>query len=402
VRIGLVVREFPALSETFILDQALGLLRHGHEVEIYAIRARRDAIMHPRAESLLSCTHYCPDLTDSIPTQAARMLRIFAGGAIRRPLTVLSVLRHRPLEAAHLVLRVHSLPQPRSFDIIHCHFGLQGLEGLALRDLGLLSGRLVTTFYGYDLSEVLERRGPALYRPLFSVGDLFLAVSARFRDRLVQLGAPPNRVFVQHLGVDCDRLSYRKPQPAPDIVTVLSVARLVEKKGIEFGIRAVARLAATGRDIRYLVAGDGPLRTPLERLAHELGVGATVRFLGATTHDQVGELLRDATVFLAPSVTSSSGDEEGIPVAVTEAMAVGVPVIASRHAGIPEVVIDGTTGLLTAERDVDGIAAALRRLIDERDLALQLAREARRLVEGDFNAVRQEHRLLELYRSILQ
>jgi colanic acid/amylovoran biosynthesis glycosyltransferase len=249
----------------------------------------------------------------------------------------------------------------REPDVLHAHFGPVGAMVEELRGAGVVAAPLVTTFYGYDVS----RTPASAYRRLFSRGDAFLVLGESMRRRLLAMGAPPERVHVHPLGVDLSRFT-PSGEPARDGATLelLSIARLVPKKGIEYALRAVAVVARARPNVRYTIVGDGPLRGELESLARELDLGSAVRFTGWLTEPEVLAVARGTDLLLAPSVTSTDGDAEGTPLAIVEAAAMGLPVVASRHAGIPDVVNDGESAILVEERDVDALAAAIDMLAD--------------------------------------
>ena len=148
--------------------------------------------------------------------------------------------------------------------------------------------------------------------------------------------------------------------------------------------------------MRLVIAGDGPLRAELETLAATLGVGERVAFLGSVVRDEVWRRLREADAFVLASVTSAKGDMEGLPVSLMEAMAVGVPVVSTRHSGIPELVEDDVSGLLANERDVDGLAACISRLVEEPALAERLAKRGRETVASGFNLQKWNEHLIQM------
>jgi glycosyltransferase involved in cell wall biosynthesis len=195
-------------------------------------------------------------------------------------------------------------------------------------------------------------------------------------------------------GVDVAALA---ATPVPDVQRIVHVARLVEKKGTADLITAVHRLQRDLPDLRLDVLGDGPLRGDLERQVRELGLERHVTFAGATAHAGVLDAVRGAAVVAVPSVTARSGDTEGLPQAVLEAGALGRPVVATVHAGIPEAVDDGGTGLLVPERSPDELAAALRAVLTDHGAAERLGAAARVRVARDFSLTTQSARLRALY-----
>jgi len=407
MNIAFVVTHFPALSETFVLNQVTGLIDRGHAVDIYADRPGEDSKIHPDVEryGLVARTRYAPRMPANTLARlskgaalAARHLGT-APGVVAR---ALNVFRHGG-EALSLKLLYRAtpfLPQRPAYDAILAHFGPNGLRALALRDLGVVRGRLVTIFHGSDMSAYLQKYGPRVYDRLFEKGDLFLPISERWKSALLELGCDARKVFVHRMGIDCARFQFRPRElKAGQPARLLSIARLVEKKGIEFAIRAAAQ--ARHRGFQYDIIGDGPLRPALEKLAADLGVGDRVRLLGWKQQTEVVALLDQAHLLVAPSVTGRDGDQEGIPVAMMEAMAMGLPVLSTRHSGIPELVEDGRSGFLVAERDVQALADRLDSLLSCPERWPAMGEAGRRRVESEFDIDRLNDALVETFRRVL-
>jgi glycosyltransferase involved in cell wall biosynthesis len=194
------------------------------------------------------------------------------------------------------------------------------------------------------------------------------------------------KTHVIELGIDLDRFASGRPALQHDLPIVGNVARLAEQKGQRYLLEAAAELPQA----RFAIVGEGELRADLECRADELGLTERVLFTGA--RDDVPDLLASFDVFAFPSLF------EGLCLAVIEAQAAGVPVVATPVGGIRETVIDGETGLLVPPRDPQALAQAIRRLLDDRDLAAKLADEARRRVRERFSVERMVQRTLALYR----
>lgn len=289
--------------------------------------------------------------------------------------------------------------------LIHAHFGVDGVYALPYkRELGI---PLITTFHGYDATRSFRRHvtsgriGGIQYalrqRELREHGDIFLAVSGFIRDRLIARGFPQDRVVVHHIGVDLDRFAYREVPHAERRARILTVGRLTEKKGTAYLIRAVARLARRHPDIELEIVGDGELRRSLEQLADTLNITQHVCFMGALPMHEVPRKLAAADVFVLPSVTAKDGDSEGLPISILEAAATGVPIVATTHSGISEAIIDGESGLLVSERDVEQLTDALDRMLTDRELVDRMVREGRRLMETRFCLATQTERLQRIY-----
>jgi colanic acid/amylovoran biosynthesis glycosyltransferase len=404
VRIAFLVYGFPVVSETFILNQITGLLDAGHDVEIHAAAVSNAASAHPDVERyrLRQRTWY-----HDMPRSPLRRLGHAAGlvirtGAWRRPAVVaraLDVRKHgRPALALGLLYSTVSFMERAPYDIVHCQFATLAPTALALHEVGALSGRLVVSFRGTDLT---TRRAGVDWGAVFRGGHLFLPVCAAFREQLVARGCDPAKIRVHHSGIRVSRFAYRERRPAPGEPTrVLTIARLIEKKGVAYALRAVSRVKAAGRRMCYTVVGDGPLRGDLERMVAELGLGADVHLAGVRSQDDVIALLHDSHLLVAPSVTASTGNQEGIPNVLKEAMATGIPTIATRHSGIPELIDHDVSGLLVPERDAGALAASLIYLIDHPERWADMARAGRKRVEAEFDSDTLNRELIALYRQL--
>lgn len=408
LRIAFFVHEFPALSETFVLNQITGLLDLGADVRIFASRARRDSVEHADVKSygLMRRVSYI-GMPGSRLRRLVAGMRLVAEGLRKRPRQTLAALNafRYGREASSLKLLFWTAlfaEARREYDVIYCHFGIIGRTVAFLREIGAIEGTLVTTFHGVDVSQILSQR-PRYYRHLFRHGDLFLPISRNWRDRLIDHGCDPNRIEVHHMGVELSRFPFR-PRRAigeGEEMRVLIIGRLVEKKGVEYALRAMALARERGVRLRCTIVGDGPLRGMLEAVADQLGLNRIVLFAGWRNQDEVASIMRDHHVLLAPSVTDRNGDQEGIPVTLMEAMATGMPVISSRHSGIPELVQDGVSGLLMEERDVEGLAAGLVRLWEDAELRDRLGRDARSAVAAGFDVRALNTRLQSIFDGLL-
>jgi colanic acid/amylovoran biosynthesis glycosyltransferase len=330
-----------------------------------------------------------PERAAVVTLMNAGRTRRWGQALLRDPATLAGGLRpHRPV-------------------LIHAHFGVEGVYALRLaKQLGI---PLVTTFHGFDATTTLGgllRSGKvswinyALFRrQLASHGALFVCVSDYIRQRVLELGFPAARTVTHHIGIDTRTIT-----PLPDRSTakrILHVARLVEKKGTRYLLDAFARLASSDPEVELTIIGAGPLRADLEQQAQATGFGSRIRFLGAQPHAMVLEHLARANVFCLPSITARSGDAEGLPISILEAAALAVPVVATRHSGIPEAVVDGETGYLVAERDSAALADRIDRLLKDEGLSARLGRSARLNVEQRFDIKRQTLALEALYESVL-
>lgn len=327
-----------------------------------------------------------------------------ARGARLAMLNALNPAQHG--RAAWKVFRIYTVAsfcRSGPYHILHCQFGYNGPLAERLVSLGAARGaKLVTSFRGADLSMEVPAR-PGRYRKLFRNGDLFLPVTHDFRERLLALGVPAERIRVHRSGIKLSRFAFKTRQPpAPgEAARLLFVGRLTEKKGVIYVLKALALVRARGRICTLKVIGDGPLMPQLKAESDSLGLADCVAFVGARTHDEVAQAMADAHVLLAPSIRAANGDEEGIPNVLKEAMATGMPVISTWHSGIPELIEHGVSGLLAPERDAEALAKLLEELLDRKEQWPRLQDAARRKIAEEFDSERLNDDLVTAYTALL-
>jgi colanic acid/amylovoran biosynthesis glycosyltransferase len=411
LRVAFVVNQFPVLSETFILRQVIGLLERGHEVDIFAFSRPADSTSHADVEKyrLLGRTCYLDDYIDA-PSRLRRLAKRFGlliTNVYRHPRAVLGSLNVFKFGKEAILLRVFNQIYPfldkGPYDIVHCQFGPLGELGLLLRDTDVFSSKIITSFRGYDISSYVRANGDDIYNELFKRGDLFLCVSEHLKEKLINLGCDESKIVVHRSGVDTKKYPIH-PQLAErhERVRVLTVARLTDKKGVEYGIRAVAKALEKYPRLEYKIAGDGPLREKLQCLIADLRVGDSVKLVGWKSQDEIAQLLQKSDIVLAPSVTAENGGEEGIPGVIMEAFAQGLPVVSTYHAGIPEVVQDRESGFLVPERDVDALAEKLQSLVEQAALRLSMGRNGRDFVKEQCDIEKLNDRLVDMYQKLLR
>ncbi len=277
--------------------------------------------------------------------------------------------------------------------VLHVHWWVPG--GLAVWPppmLGPAFPPVVLTSHGTDLF-LLDRFPLARLaaRPIFHAASQVTVISTPLVRRVQELGVPDQKVSVIPMPVDAARFTPEEHGGGgggggeDSVMQLLFVGRLIERKGAAYAIEALAHLANQGRQARLTVVGDGPLGGQLEKLASARGVTELVDFRGRLPAARVAEAFAGADVFLMPAVTDWKGEQEGFGLVVIEAMLSGLPVVASRSGGIPDIIQDGETGLLAPERDAAALARAICRLQDDPALGARLAQAAARRVEAVFS-----------------
>jgi colanic acid/amylovoran biosynthesis glycosyltransferase len=246
-----------------------------------------------------------------------------------------------------------------TFDLCHAHFGTVGRRWEFVADLPD-QGPFVTTCYGTDVTGFPHPNRYDWYDGFWERCDLAIGITQHIRSRMLMLGCPEAKSMKHPIGIDTEKFGWRQRTHDGGPLQITSVARHAEKKGLRYGIEAVADCIDAGIDIEYRIAGDGELRPDLERLVRRHGISDQVKLLGWVSQAEVSRLLEESHLFMLPSVTARSGDMEGQALVLQEAQAAGVPVISTYHDGIPEGVAERQTGRLVPERDPEALADAIR------------------------------------------
>jgi glycosyltransferase involved in cell wall biosynthesis len=299
------------------------------------------------------------------------------GRAMRKAIrSVLRLSWFDDLTAAYLKVFRHHRP-----DAVLAEYGPTGGYVVnACRQAGI---PLIVHFHGFDASDIQtleaeKTRYPVLFRDAAAI----VAVSQSMRQKLIELGAPAEKVHWNPYGVDCTAFSGADPATAGPVF--LAVGRFLEKKAPGLTLRAFAEVFRACPEARLRMVGFGPLHDSCVQLAGELGIAGAVDFLGKCSPQVVQQEMRHSRCFVQHSVVAPDGDSEGTPVAILEAGASGLPVVSTRHGGIPDVVLEGRTGFLVEERDVSGMASKMLCLAKNPILAGRLGWAAREWIETEF------------------
>ena len=372
-RVVVLVKRFPRLSETFILNEFLELRRRGLPVELFAIMDPKERSSQPEALALVPEVTYLQ--TGRLWAELPAALR----AARRHPVGT--------MRAAGWTLTRHSLAAARN--LFHA---LVLLDRLADGPPAHLHAHFLHS--PAALAFIAEKVGGQQYSLTGHAKDIYTTLPENLRTRcdrarfvttcteanraylVTELGLAPGHVHVCRHGVDLARFTI--PGRAPRPGRIVSVGRLVPKKGFDILIRACGELKRRGIAFELILLGGGELRDELLALAHEQGIGARVSLLGSRPQGDVIEQLAVAEIFALSPVVLPDGDRDGIPNVLLEAMAVGVPVVAATVSGIPEVITDGETGRLVPPQRPDLLADALAQLLADPAMRTRLGEAGRR------------------------
>jgi glycosyltransferase involved in cell wall biosynthesis len=381
LRVLIFCKDYLALTETFIYD-AVCQLNEYHQVTVLCTQRYHEGL-YP-FEGVIQ-ESYRPPLW----LQKIRGLLRRLGFPVSYRLTTFA-------QSVKTVLDQHGT------EVIHCHFGHKSLlliDNLPLPSSGTLP--VFITFHGYDATRKL--RSSASYRrrlrAIFKREDIYpIFVSQALRQRVADYGIESPRSSVRYLGVDTERFQRLARAPLPPAGTFIQVASFREKKGQLLTIEAFHQCCqlCPDRDFRLIFIGDGPNLKPARELTERLKLNERVKFVGPLPHPRIPEWLAQARVYVQHSITDRTGDTEGLPIAILEAMAMEMPILSTRHSGIPEAVEEGVNGLLVDEKDIAAFARQMLRIAD-----WELLPQNRQKVLAQFDQSRQVHRLGEAYRSAI-
>lgn len=343
LKVLFIVGHFPAPSQTFILNQMTGLIDLGHDVSIFSFYKDNLKYVHSDIE------------------------------------------KYKLLDKVKYGTFLGNMPD---CDIVFCQFGYHGRKIFQIPEIKqwLKSKKVVTCLRGTDITVRISNNIKG-YAQLFDKGDLFLPVCDYFKTLLIKSGCSRSKIVVHHSAINCEQFYFKERSlPENEQLQLISVCRLVEKKGIQYAIKAVARVIRRYSNIQYNIVGDGPERPKLEKLIKDLGMSKKIIVHGWKSQQDVISMLDQSHIFMLPSVTAADGNEEGIPNALKEAMAMGLPVIGTWHAGTPELIEDGVSGFLVPQRDFMSLHNKIVYIIRNPHLWKSIGLAARERVEQEFEA----------------
>lgn len=389
-RVGYVLKVYPRFSETFVVTEILAREAAGQELDIFALRPTTDTRFHPEIARVQAPVHHLPKpvkLSDSWARLAqARLVLPDFDTRFAALLPMLTRLEATEVvQGVDLAVRAHE----RRITHLHAHFASMASR-VAFVAAGLLAVPFSVTTHAKDLfHDGVDR---ALLGDVLGAAAHVVAISDYNRSFLLtEFPELTSRTVLIHNGLELDRFPYADPAPPGTPLRVLGVGRLVEKKGFSLLVDAAARLAAAGQPVQVRIAGEGDLRTTLQQQIDTAGLTGQVTLTGPRSQAELQDLLRWADVMTAPCVVGADGNADGLPTVLLEAMAMGVPVIASDVTGIPEAVHNGApaapaTGQLIPTGNLDAMVEALRQVARPDHPRIAQARAARALVERHFDA----------------
>ncbi|WP_081985490.1 glycosyltransferase [Natrinema salifodinae] len=369
--------EYPKLSESFILNEIAELDARGHNVAVFALNNPEENITHSEVKNLQIETYYAKKPSYSNITDVAdpRIRNLGLREFVRNEVKPKHAAYHLHL-ALQCVDFVNALPY--EIDIIHGHFAthtkLGGRYAANYFDLPF-----TVTAHAYEIF-LHDQRDTA--KQVLTAVDQIVVPSEYNKKFLKEILGVDNLFNVVYATTDVDNFT---PTDDECPKRLLTIARLVEKKGYEYSLQAVSRLVDEYPDIEYHIIGEGPLKDDLIELTTELGISENIQFLGHVTDDRLHQELNEASIFVLPCAIAKNGDRDVIPVALKEAMAMETPCISTPISGISEMIKDNENGILVPDRDSEELAQAMATLFETPEQRRRLGTAGRETIARKFD-----------------
>jgi len=404
-RIGVLIPVLPDVSHTFVYREILGMKKNGADFVPIVLEEGDSSTLHPEAKELLDIAipvprislglyilYYLHFLTAS-PLRLARLIHFYLSHCQGDGFSFLRVEHFQNVYHPMRSLALARLLKRLNISHIHAHGSTypatRAMASALLLDITFSFSTFVDFDYETDfrmLPEKIKQAEFVVATTEYCVSRILATTSPEFRPKIHTI----------YLSIDPAYATTRNPRGRPPVPLVLGIGRLVEKKGFEYLLNAVALLMKRGLSFRCMLIGDGPEGARLEALAEHLNLDGIVEFAGALSNDRVREYLAPPNLLVAPSVYASDGERDGIPTVLVEAMACGVPVVSTRVSGIPELISNEENGLLVPERDGVALADAIGRLLTDAQLRDRVIEEGRKTVYSRFDIHRSSRKLWSL------
>ncbi|MEX3072010.1 glycosyltransferase [Vibrio alginolyticus] len=358
MRLGVYSSGYPKLSQTFVDKQINALVDNCCDVTILTDK-KSDFPSIVKAD--LEVIDFSPSFNNKLIRVVFYFLSFLLIAMKGKGKVALSISKDDKLAFSQKLSILFALSKgiKLSYDVILVHFGNFGYYISKLKSCGVVEGKVAVIFHGYEISrdKVLTENLDA-YRACFDSCDMLLPVSKLWKEKLIKMGCPSHKVYVSRMGIDLDDFVYQTTSSQSEVFKLIQVGRLTKKKGVLDTINAIA-LLPKDFNIHLDIIGSGELEGEAQELVRTLGLSSIVKFHGSLPNTSVRQLLSQSNAYILPSKVADDGDMEGVPVALMEAMAVGIPVISTYHSGIPELIDDGVSGFLVNEGDVEALSKAI-------------------------------------------
>jgi colanic acid/amylovoran biosynthesis glycosyltransferase len=408
LRIAISCVGFPIQSETFILNQIVDLIDKGHHVDIFPyVKCESDNPHAKYVEYGLSDKTFPSGPT---PFSFLTRIKIYILFAIHNPSKIINLIKLLNFlkfgkSALNLTLFMSAKPylERAPYDIYHGHFGESGVALVKLKKAGVIKGKIITTFHGYDAhftpQDIEQKR--IFYSELFREGNWFTTNSEYTSKKIIELGCSRDYIVKIPVGLNIHQFhTFSSVKFLTDTLKILSVGRLIPFKGQQYGIEAIIHLLTLGYyNIEYMIVGTGELENELQSMIEKNNLQNLVFLLGNKSQEEIIRLMNESHVLLHPSITSKDGRQENQGLVIQEAQAMEMAVIATRTGGIADGVIENESAFLVEEKNALALAEAIKQFIENKELISRFGKVGREYVEQNFDIRKLNDQLEEIYFS---
>lgn len=402
---------FPALTETYLLNQLASLFDDGHDVSIFSTGTPPEEYVHHAIiaqYNMFSRVVYRPHIPKNRINRILKALYLLLRNYpdIKYLLPTLNFFKYG-MYAFNLQFFYDTIPflKQKQFDVVHCHFGPNAIKALNFREIGLLQGKLITSFHGYDVNhhEYLSWKTHAsrkgLYRELIKECRTFTVNSLYTKHKALTLNIPEQYIVYLPVGLDTKKfepfLKHDKESKTKPII--LTVARLTEFKGLEYSIKAIAALVPLFPALEYHILGEGELRSQLEETIDGLNLKKHVFIHGASTQEKVLEYYNKAHIFVLAGIQAQNGEIEAQGLVVQEAQSMELPLVVTDAGGIPEGMLTDVSGFVVPQKNSEAIAEKVHFLLQNPEVRRNMGQAGRAYVKENFDNNVLHKRLMALY-----
>lgn len=398
MKILFIVTQFPALSETFILNQILDLRKKGHLVHIYSHRIGKAEVIHEKVfrEDLLKDVFYPSKIINSLSGKIKQRFQLFISSIPNRNKVSLIKTLFKKNKTNLSVYNVLSFINKPKYDVIHAHFGINGKLVVELRKLGLFANaNFITTFHGYDLNIEFEKNN--FYLNLFNECKFFTVNSYYSKQKLLALGCSVDKIHILPVGLNPEKFKSKPVIKKSKGIKLIFVGRLIKLKGPHLLIE-ICRILKERATINFNVniIGDGILMEELHELISKYNLKNYIKLLGPLQQKDVLKEMSYSDIFILPGINDENlAEAQGL--VIQEAQAMQLPVIISNAGGMKEGIIDGVTGYVVRENDLDEFASKIELLALDKDLRKTMGEKGRKFVMENYNIEDLNEKLIKIY-----
>ena len=383
--------KFPQLSETFIVNQVVLAIKLGYEVRILVeevtditVNADINLFENYKLQEKIIVEDY------KIPNQKLKRIFKAAWLLMKNVFLLPHLIKYHKNSGKKGLLPFYEFffyKHFRDIDTIHIQFGTNKHPVDIMKKIGYLKSRLIVSFHGHDLyfpiNNIIPNNG--FYNRLFETADYLVANTAFLKEKLLAISAPEEKIEIIPVPVNTSIFNPNRDGNKNEKLRLITVGRLDELKGQKYGIQAVKLLLIKGYSVDYIIAGTGDKENELESLIEELDLTRNVFLHGKISPSEVPQFLKDSDIFLMTSVTNSKGMEESQGLVIAEAQACGLPVVAFDTGGVKYTLIDGKTGFLCKEKDIDAFSEKIQLLFENFELRTKMSENAVTFVKSYYS-----------------